>query len=187
MTGAGARARLLQATLDAVGRWGIGKTSVEDVARLAGVSRATVYRYFPGGKDQLISETVTWESGRFFERLRDAVGGDTDLASQLERALVAARREIVGHAVLQKVLQTEPERLLPVLLTERSWLLGLIAGLLRPAVDAADLRDELTADEAAAHLARMVVSLVEAPAHWDLADDGDVRRVVREHLVPSVT
>ncbi len=43
------RERLLQATYDCVARWGLAKTTVEDAAREAGVSRATVYRYFPGG------------------------------------------------------------------------------------------------------------------------------------------
>src|SRR6476660_8543910 len=40
------RTRLLQATLSCVERWGLEKTSLEDVARQAGLSRATVYRYF---------------------------------------------------------------------------------------------------------------------------------------------
>ena len=43
------RERLLQATYACVARWGLAKTTVEDAAREAGVSRATVYRYFPGG------------------------------------------------------------------------------------------------------------------------------------------
>ena len=58
------RERLLQATYDCVARWGLAKTTVEDAAREAGVSRATVYRYFPGGRDELLSAVVGWEFSR---------------------------------------------------------------------------------------------------------------------------
>ena len=37
--------RILEATFACVDRWGIAKTTVEDAAREAGVSRATLYRY----------------------------------------------------------------------------------------------------------------------------------------------
>ena len=56
------RERILQATYDCVGRWGLAKTTIEDAAREAGVSRATVYRYFPGGRDELIGAVVRWST-----------------------------------------------------------------------------------------------------------------------------
>jgi hypothetical protein len=43
------RQRILEATYVCVARWGLAKTTVEDAAREAKVSRATVYRTFPGG------------------------------------------------------------------------------------------------------------------------------------------
>ena len=67
------RERLLQATYDCVARWGLAKTTVEDAAREAGVSRATVYRYFPGGREELIGAVVAWEFSRFFLRLYEEV------------------------------------------------------------------------------------------------------------------
>src|SRR3954471_14382319 len=54
------RDRILEATCACVARYGLAKTTVEDAAREAGLSRATVYRYFPGGKDQLIAEVIAW-------------------------------------------------------------------------------------------------------------------------------
>ena len=70
------RERLLQATYDCVARWGLAKTTIEDAAREAGVSRATVYRYFPGGRDELLSAVVGWEFSRFFLRLYEEVSED---------------------------------------------------------------------------------------------------------------
>ncbi|MGZ4705878.1 MAG: TetR/AcrR family transcriptional regulator, partial [Acidimicrobiales bacterium] len=46
--------RILEAALRCVARWGLIKTTVDDVAREAGCSRATIYRAFPGGKQSVI-------------------------------------------------------------------------------------------------------------------------------------
>ena len=59
------RERVLEATYTCVARFGMGKTTVEDVVKESGVSRASIYRLFPGGKDQLLRETVGWEMNRF--------------------------------------------------------------------------------------------------------------------------
>ena len=107
------RERLLQATYDCVARWGLAKTTVEDAAREAGVSRATVYRYFPGGRDELISAVVGWEFARFFLRLYQEVSDAESLEEVMERGLMFAHRALVEHEVLQRILVTEPEILLP--------------------------------------------------------------------------
>src|ERR1700694_6273031 len=65
------RDRLLAATYRCVERFGLGKTTVEDVVKESGVSRATVYRQFPGGRDELLLETVGWEISNYFTRLAD--------------------------------------------------------------------------------------------------------------------
>ena len=44
----GTAARLLDATVACIARVGVSKTTLDDVAREAGCSRATLYRYFPG-------------------------------------------------------------------------------------------------------------------------------------------
>ena len=60
------RQRTIEATYACVARRGIAKTTVEDVAREAGISRATVYRAFPGGRDELIDATISWAVLDFF-------------------------------------------------------------------------------------------------------------------------
>ncbi|MGI8793766.1 MAG: TetR/AcrR family transcriptional regulator, partial [Acidimicrobiales bacterium] len=74
-----ARERLLEAAYACVGRYGLGKTTMDDVAREAGMSRATVYRYFPGGRDEVINDVVGWEASRFFQRLSVVIGGTDGL------------------------------------------------------------------------------------------------------------
>ena len=49
-----AKGRLVDAAAACFERYGVTKTSVEDIATEAHVSRATVYRYFEGGRDELV-------------------------------------------------------------------------------------------------------------------------------------
>lgn len=46
---------VVDAALACIGRWGLAKTTLDDIAREAGISRATVYRRVPGGKAGLVA------------------------------------------------------------------------------------------------------------------------------------
>lgn len=176
------RERLLEAAYACVARSGLGKTTMEDVAREAGLSRATVYRYFPQGKEQLVRDVVAWEAGRFFERLTRAVAHHVDLADLLEEAILFAHRAVEDHVVLQKILETEPERLLPLLTTESGRLIVLVKQFLVLAMQRTPLRDGVDGDAAADYLARMVLSHISASGGWDLTDRQDARRLVTTWL-----
>ena len=181
-----ARERILEATYACIARYGMAKTTVEDAAREARMSRATLYRYFPGGKDQLVAETVGWEATRFFQRLASAVAGAPDLPTLLEEALMFAHRAIEQHEVLQKVLQTEPDRLLPLLTVESDRILAVIETFLEPLVAREALTPGLSASRAAEHLARMLLSYTAAQGRWDLTDRAAVARIVRSELLAGI-
>jgi len=180
------RQRILEATYVCVARWGLSKTTVEDAARQAGLSRATVYRYFPGGRDELVDAVVSWQYLRFFGRLYEEVHGATSLEEVLERGLLFARRQLLEHEVLQMVVQTEPEVLLPKLTVETNRTVGLISGFLVPYLHEHGLPEGLEVHEAADFLARMILSYISAPGRWDLADPEQVRTLVRVELLPGV-
>src|SRR5262249_45593357 len=130
--GAEPRDRVLAGAYECVARFGMAKTTVDDVAKTSGISRATIYRLFPGGRDQLLRETVGWEMNRFFARLADEVEGAPDFAPLVEQALTFAHRAVNEHEVLQKVLVTEPELLLPLMTIEQHRVLRYITAYLRP-------------------------------------------------------
>jgi AcrR family transcriptional regulator len=182
-----ARERILEATYACVARYGIAKTTVEDAAREARLSRATIYRYFPGGKDQLIADTVAWESARFFQRLADAVASAADFPRLLEDALIFAHRALEEHAVLQKVLQTEPEKLLPQLNPVGSdRLLLLIKDFLYPALQRERLQPGMTVESACEYLGHLVLSYMGAQGRWDLTDGAQVASLVRTELLAGI-
>jgi AcrR family transcriptional regulator len=183
----GARERILEATYACVARYGLGKTRIDDVAREARLSRATIYRYFPGGRDHLMSEVIAWEMTRFFVRLADAVADTRDFAHLLEEGLLFAHRAIEEHEVLQKVLVTEPERLLPQLTVATHGVLRAVAAFLEPRLAAEDLQPGMTPTRAAEYLARMILSFIGQQGRWDLTDRVQVRQLVRTELLAGVT
>jgi AcrR family transcriptional regulator len=181
-----ARERIIEASYACVARYGISKTTVEDVAREARLSRATIYRHFPGGKDELIADTIRWETNRFFLRLAGAVEGASGLDEMLVEALLFAHAAIVEHEVLQKILQTEPELLLPRLSTDSGRVLGFIRAFLLPAVEAHGLPAGVDAAAAAEYLSRMVLSFIAAGGRWDLTDRAQVQELVRTELLAGL-
>src|SRR5215211_1945014 len=190
MSGGDARERVLEAAYALVSRYGLAKTTVEDVAQAAGLSRATLYRMFPGGRDELFATMVGREMDRFFLRLADAVGDAPDFATVLETALVHAHREIADHAVLQMVLATEPERLLPMMTAEEIRIHDAVVAYLRPLLDrevaAGRVRAGIDLDLATRYVASMGLSIMATPGSVDLDDPAAVRRVVREELLGGI-
>ena len=180
------RQQILAATYACVARWGLAKTTVEDAARQAGVSRATVYRYFPGGRDELISAVVSWQFVEFFSRLYDQVHDADSLEDVLERGLAFARRSLLEHEVLQKVLQTEPEVLLPQLTVEGNRTVGAISTFLVPYLERHALAEGVDTRQAAEFLARMILSYISSPGRWDLSDLGQVAALVRTELLAGI-
>jgi AcrR family transcriptional regulator len=180
------RTALLAATTACVSRYGIAKTTVEDVAREAGLSRATVYRHFPGGRDQLISECITWEVGRFFTRLGLHVDDAPDFPTRLEEGLLFAHQAVEEHELLQKVVETEPERLLPQLTVSGPLVVAVLRAYLEPLLEAERLCPDVTAEEAADWLARMILSFIVGQGSWDLGDRASVHRLVNEQLLAGI-
>jgi AcrR family transcriptional regulator len=184
------RERLLEAAYECVARYGLAKTTVEDVVKQSGVSRATVYRVFPGGKEELLRAAVGWEMSRFFGRLAEAVAGAPDFASLVESGLVFAHAAVHQHEVLQKVLVTEPDRLLPLLTTEQEAPLAFITAFLLPYLEREQregrVLDGVDLGESADFVARMILSLVGSHGRWDLDDAGEVRVLVRTQLLAGV-
>ncbi|MGH9301918.1 MAG: TetR/AcrR family transcriptional regulator [Acidimicrobiales bacterium] len=184
----GPELRILEAGLACIARYGMGKTSIDDVARVAGLSRATVYRHFSGGRDQLIRAVVVWEVERFFGSLAEAVVGLEDLEEALVEALMFAHVAIERHEVFQKVLHTEPELLLPQLTTESNRVLTWISIFLLPYTARLWGGNHESQDvaRAADYVARMILSFIGAPGSWDLTDRDQTVKLVRTELLAGL-
>lgn len=179
--------RLVDAALRCVARWGVAKTTLEDVAREARCSRATVYRGFPGGKESLFRAVVDTEVARLFGALRSALLGAGDLEDALVAAITEVARRVEGHSAFQYLLTHEPGLVLPHLaFHELDALLARVGEFGAPLLS----RFLGSGDEAARvaqWVTRIVISYTCSPAAGvQLADAGSVRRLVRSFVLPGL-
>jgi len=84
-TDTSSRQRILAATAEVLGRNGMTKLSLSEVALHAGVSRPTLYRYF-ADKRELLDAFVVWER-QFYERAVADATADLPPCERLDAAL----------------------------------------------------------------------------------------------------
>lgn len=186
VTGDPAEERVCAAALRCFARWGVAKTTLDDVAREAGCSRATVYRVVPGGKDGLVERVVEREIARFFAGLHERLRHEHDLEGVLVAGITYAARFLTGHDALRFVLAHEPELILPrISFTHMRDVLvaaaEAVGPYLEPYVGAAD------AARAGEWLARLVISYALCPSKWfDICDEESVRSLVGTFVLPGL-
>lgn len=105
---------ILDATRASVLDFGIRRTTLTDVARRAGVSRMTVYRRYPD-VDAVLRDLMTREFGALLDEVAGRVEGPNGRARVVGR-LTASVRALREHPLLRKVMEAEPELLLPYVL-----------------------------------------------------------------------
>src|SRR5437899_12833369 len=106
-------ARVLAATIACISRWGLAKTTLDDIAREAGLRRATVYRLFPGGKDVVVRAAVAAEVDALERGLATRLAGCEALEDVLVATITYLTRTLEDHVVLQFLLEHEPDQVLP--------------------------------------------------------------------------
>ncbi len=134
---------VLDAVRDCVLAVGVRRTTLTDVARRAGVSRMTLYRRWPDVRslvgDLMTREWIAVATGAMPER-----GPDMTARALLTKGLVDAVRDFVTHPLFRKILDVDPELLLPYVLDRRGAsqeaLLELLAGVLREGHDDGSVR-----------------------------------------------
>lgn len=180
------QARVVEAALRCIARWGQAKTSLDDVAREAGLSRATVYRLVPGGKENLLVMVSAYELNRFFVSLHGAVEGIDTLEDTLVAGVTTAARHLQHHGALKFMLDHEPEHILPLFaFTNLDRILANVRAFASPYLEPW-LGDE--AGHCAEWIARIVLSYACAPsADYDLTDEASARRLVATFVLPGIT
>ena len=99
-----------QAALELFKLHGFEKVSVNDIARKARISRATVYNYY-NGKEDLIRETIRTLLLSLMEKYRTIIKGDGDFIEKLE-LIVFDRIEMLSQyqgELAQTMIMIDPE------------------------------------------------------------------------------
>lgn len=184
------RERVLAAAVRCAERSGVKRFSMEDVAAVAGVSRTTIYRQFPGGRDQLVEEAATWEVARFWRRVGRAVTREATLEDRLVTGIMVGADMIARSRIIATIDDSEVEELAAALRPSDRLVHGVIRSELRRLLevesDAGALRAEVDLDRAADYLTRMTLSVLASPAGTDLADREATAHLVRTQFLGGI-
>jgi AcrR family transcriptional regulator len=107
-------ADVLAAVRSAVLAVGVRRTTLTDVARRAGVSRMTLYRMVPD-VETLLLELMTRELGALLHDVEAGAARRRTARSRLVAAMVGVARRLPDEPLFRRVLEVDPELLLPYL------------------------------------------------------------------------
>ncbi len=181
--------RILAAATEQVEHFGLRRFTLDDVARRMGISRVTIYRYFPK-RDSLVEAVLLREMHRFLRAIDAAVKPCGTLEEKLVEGVVFALSYLRGHRLLSRLLRTEPELILPALTLRADRVLAagreFIAGFaLREAERGGLQLNEPEIEAVSELLARAVLSFVLTPdSVLGMRTDAEVRAFAEHYLAP---
>lgn len=177
-----AETRILDATKVCLEHWGVSRFTVSDVCQTAGVSRATLYRLFPGGKEVLLEALQVRSLDEFFATLLARAQGAKSLEHLLARCIVVATNELRSDEHLALMLATEPGTTLTQFTVDgMPRIVRVASSYLVPLI--VDFIPRSEADELVEVLARLVISYFLAPSErFDFTNEESVTTFLRSHL-----
>lgn len=88
---------VIQAIIDAakklIQQFGVNKTTMEDIAKVAGKGKSTLYYYFKS-KDEIFDEVIKQEMDDFFSQVKTAVDIEVDAQMKLKTYIIAKIRAL---------------------------------------------------------------------------------------------
>jgi AcrR family transcriptional regulator len=182
------RERWLDAAESCYARFGPGKTTVEDVAQAAGVSRATLYRHFRT-RDQLLLAVIVREAGRLAKEAEIALRCFDDVGSWIVEGMLFCLREIPNRPLLAMLFAPEQVGVASRLVLTSERLLEIGAGILRPMFEPARqrglLRESVQIEVLMEWVLRVLLSYLTVPRHL-ARSDAELRHLLRVMILPAV-
>lgn len=184
-------ARLLDAAYEQFCRMGIRRTTMEDVARRAGVSRITAYRRF-ATKDTLVEQVIRREFRRYFDQYLVDIKQARTVADRVELGFVTSLQAIRRNPLIGGLIVAEPDLLIPSMISDGGRTMATVqrflAGQLRREQHAGNLSDAVDVELVAEVMTRLSTSFLITPSHVvDLDDENQLRMIARRFLVPLLT
>jgi AcrR family transcriptional regulator len=178
LSGEQRRAAILEAALAVFAGRGYHASSIDDIAREGGVSKALIYEHFDS-KQKLYEELLKQHAGELFERLATAMdeAGDTG-AARLATGLDAFYRFVEEHRVAWRMLFREANDPEMVAVLERivAQVTGVVAALIAqdPGSRSSPVGEEVR-EQGIEMIAQMLVGSVQSLSNW-WADHQEVPR-----------
>ena len=177
---AAARERILDAAIEAASIHGVSRMSVSDVAKRAGLSRPTLYKHFPS-KESLVAAATLREAVRLIDGVVMAADAHDDPRAALEAGVLTALHLTRAHPLLDRVVRTEPESLVPFLVSDG----GPVMSAGRGAVEGLIHRKMTGLDDVAVR--RVADTLMRLLVSYALSAPDDPPEVVAASIAQFIT
>ncbi|MFO0547196.1 MAG: TetR family transcriptional regulator [Polyangiaceae bacterium] len=187
----GSGEKILRAATREAETFGLRRFTVDDVARRLGISRVTIYRYFPK-KEQLVEAVLMRELRSFLGAVEAHIEGFDSLEERLVEGVVFALSTLRRHTLLNRLLRTEPETIVPHLTLDAGPVLAAAREFIAryPRAEVAAGRLKITEQQIGVlseMLARVVLSFVLTPdSAVKLDSPAEIQAFAREYLAPVV-
>ena len=180
------REQILDAAHACVMRYGVPKTTIEDVVKAAGVSRATLYKYVPGGRDELVLEVLLREGRRSVGVVLAAMRDEDAVEDQLAAGILACAERIDGDDHLRFLFSPEIVHPRTGIAGADVALLEATAQVISPVLargrEAGLVADDVTDADAAEWVLRMILGLLTFTGPAERSRD-DLLEFVRRYAV----
>ena len=182
------RDRILTAAETCLAHYGSAKTSMVDVARVAGVSRATLYKYFTS-KQGVIDAVIDREERVFFAGVVDEMDRYRSFEDQIAAAALYIQKYQEDRREMQRALLTPGDEA-RVLASRLADYMGDFITVLEPYVEAAQARGDvlphLNVNRTAEWCARLIFSFMQPFGAVSAADPLDLFQFFKEHLMSGL-
>ena len=182
------RERLLDAAEGCLEQFGPQKTSMEDVARAAGMSRATVYRYFEN-RDALLLGVASRQSANLAAEAIAFLPQFNTISDWLVEGCLFTLRELPKRPVFASLVTSLDSSSASKLLLGSTGLIQIGVNVLRPMFANAKqqglLRDDIDIDMLIEWLLRVLWTYLNAPSQVAEDEEG-MRRLFHMMLIPAV-
>jgi AcrR family transcriptional regulator len=183
--------RILEAAARQAEDFGLRRFTIDDVARRVGLSRVTIYRYFPR-KERLVEALLMHQLRRFLEAIDAAVAPYETVEERLVEGFVFTLTFLRNHTLLNRLLRTEPELILPSLTIKGGPVLEagreFISRFARQEAEEGRLRlSDEDIEGVSEMLGRAVLSFLLTPdSVLGLRTPEELRRFAEHYLLPVV-
>jgi AcrR family transcriptional regulator len=180
--------RILDAALTCYERFGISGTRLDEVSRVAGIGRTTLYRYV-NNREDLLNKVILRDARQQQAEMAVLNRYYDSFADSLVETVILVMRGRRTRPINKLLFSGEENALIDRINLSPSSFYDMVEGLLAPQFELAqaqgELRDGVKLKDASRWLSRVILSLVTYPGEF-LQDEAALRTFLGQFLVPSL-